>query len=188
MQSHQSKKRSMLRRPSRSPNRGEPVCWPAMPARRRPRELPHIGWREWVELPELGIRRIKAKIDTGARTSALHAFDIERFARGGYRYVRFKVHPMQRDSHRTVRAEAREKEMRRVKSSTGHVTERPVILTDLEILGDRHEIELTLVPRDEMGFRMLLGRQALRNHFLVDPGRSYFGGRKPRGKKKRKKR
>lgn len=145
--------------------------------RRVPNDYPHLGWREWVALPGLGIPHIKAKIDTGARTSALHAFDMEIRQRGLRRLVRFKVHPLQRDGHTTVRAEAEVVDERRIRSSTGHVTVRPVIETEMEILGIRYPIELTLVGRDEMGFRMLLGREAMRRRFLVDPGRSYLGGR-----------
>jgi hypothetical protein len=151
-----------------------------------PEDLPHIGWREWVALPDLGVPHIKAKIDTGAKTSALHAFDIEILLRGRRRLVRFKVHPFQRDASTTVTAEAELADEREIRSSTGHVTRRPVIETVVEILGALTPIELTLVGRDEMGFRMLVGREALRKRFLVDPGRSYVGGR-PERKRKRKK-
>ncbi|MCK6460188.1 MAG: RimK/LysX family protein [Planctomycetes bacterium] len=149
------------------------------------RELPHVGWREWVSLPALGVRRIKAKIDTGARSSALHAFEIEVVRRGGAAYVRFVLHPLQRSLKRSVAAEVPLLEERHVRSSNGLVSRRPVIRTAVEILGERREVELTLVPRDEMGFRMLLGREAIRHGFLVDPGRSYLGGRpKRKGKGK----
>jgi len=149
------------------------------------RELPHVGWREWVGLPALGVPHIKAKIDTGARSSALHAFDIELVRRAGDTYVRFVLHPLQRRTRKSVAAEVPLLGERQVKSSNGQVSRRPVIRTAVEILGERREVELTLVPRDEMGFRMLLGRQAIRDGFLVDPGRSYVGGR-PRKKRKRK--
>jgi hypothetical protein len=141
------------------------------------RQLLVIGWREWLALPELGITRIKAKVDTGARSSALHAYDIEDYTHHGRKHVRFKVHPVQRNS-RIVRAcEAEVVEMREVTSSGGHVTLRPVIVTAVELLGQQWQVELTLVSRDAMGFRMLLGRQAVRNRFLVDPGRSFQAGR-----------
>ncbi len=146
-----------------------------------------IGWREWVDLPDLGITRVKAKADTGARSSSLHAIDLRHFQRDGQAWIRFKVHPDQRSSKRTVECEARVLEMRPIKSSTGHVTLRPVIETTLAFLGQRHTIELTLASRDAMGFRMLLGRQALRGRFLVDPGRSWYGGRPARKKKKKRK-
>lgn len=151
------------------------------------RELPHVGWREWVGLPALGVPSIKAKIDTGARSSALHAFDIEMVRRGGNAYVRFVLHPLQRRSGNAVAAEVPLLGERQIRSSNGQVSRRPVIRTAIEIKGERREVELTLVPRDEMGFRMLLGRQAIRDAFLVDPGRSYLGGRPVRrGKGKRK--
>jgi hypothetical protein len=138
-----------------------------------------IGWREWVSLPELGIEEIKSKIDTGARTSSLHALDIKPFERGGQRWVRFKVHPLQRNTKSTVEVEAPVLEFRHVKSSSGHLTHRPVIRTDLVLFGQRRNIDLTLASRDQMGFRMLLGREALRRRFVVDPSRSYLAGRRP---------
>jgi len=138
---------------------------------------PVIGWREWVSLPELGVRRIKAKIDTGARSSSLHAFDVETFRRRGKTWVRFRVHPLQRTAHKTVTAEAEVVARRRVKASSGHATLRPAIVTEVELLGRRWPIELTLANRDAMSFRMLLGREATRGRFMVDPGRSYYGGK-----------
>ena len=151
------------------------------------REMPHIGWREWVSLPALGVPHIKAKIDTGARTSVLHAYDIEIVHRGGHAYVRFVVHPLQRNTDVSIFAEAPLLGERTVRSSSGHVSRRPVIRTAVEILGERRDVELTLVSRDEMGFRMLLGRQAVRDDFLIDAGRSYVGGRPFRRRKKKKK-
>jgi hypothetical protein len=147
-----------------------------------------IGWREWLALPGLGIEQVKAKVDTGARSSALHAFDIEEFVSHGKQMVRFKVHPFQRDAVTTVEAVAPLADRRQVRSSQGHETLRPVIVTVLELAGRRCEIELTLVRRDAMGFRMLLGREAVRRRFVVDPARSYVTGRRKtrRRKKKRK--
>lgn len=132
-----------------------------------------IGWREWIGLPELGVPAIKAKIDTGANTSSLHAFEIERFHRRGQEYVRFQIHPLQRSVRKCVPAEALLLEMRRVKSSNGQQSERPVIATEIQIFDQCWTIELTLANRDQMGFRMLLGREALRGRFLVDVGDSY---------------
>jgi len=157
---------------------------------------PVIGWREWVALPELGIEAIKPKIDTGARSSAIHAVDLETYQQKGATWVRFSVHPLQRNSKVTVTTDAEVVEYRRITSSTGHRSRRPVIVSDVELMGQRWPIELTLANRDEMGFRMLLGRQALRKRFLVDPGQSYLAGtqlapkRKPRRTKtsKRQKR
>lgn len=146
---------------------------------------PVTGWREWVALPQLGIVAIKAKIDTGARSSSLHAFDVETFRKGRALWVRFSVHPLQRRIDGAVAAEARVVEHRSVRSSNGMTAERPVIITEVELMGQRWPIELTLANRDEMGFRMLLGREAIRGRLIVDPGRSYLTGR-PRGAGSRK--
>ncbi len=144
--------------------------------------LPIIGWREWLGLPDLAIKKIKVKVDTGARSSSLHAYDLHEFDRDGTRWVRFKVHPAQRQTDHSVEAEARILEHRHVRSSSGKATIRPVIVTLIELLGQAWPIELTLANRDEMGFRMLLGREAYRGRFLVDAGRSYYGG-KPKTKR-----
>ena len=133
---------------------------------------PVIGWREWVGLPELGVDWVKAKVDTGARSSSLHAWDI---AVDGD-VVRFSVHPVQDDDDVVVQAEAQLVEHRDVRSSNGDVEVRPVIRTVAVLRGEDIPIELTLSRRDEMGFRMLLGRSAVRRRFLVDPGRSFLGG------------
>ena len=136
-----------------------------------------VGWREWAGLPDLGVEWIKAKIDTGARTSALHASNIEYFREGGRKMVRFNIHPLQRNTQLTVTAEAELLEVRKVRSSVGIVTERPVIWTHLRIGREVWPVELTLVDRDLMGFRMLIGRQAIRQRYLVDPAVSYQLGR-----------
>ncbi|MEY2406918.1 MAG: hypothetical protein QOH64_3358 [Acidimicrobiaceae bacterium] len=133
---------------------------------------PVIGWREWVGLPDLGVDWMKAKVDTGARSSSLHAWDVE--IDGDV--VRFNVHPVQDDDEVVVQAEAELVEHRDVRSSNGDVEVRPVIRTVALLRGERIPIELTLSRRDEMGFRMLLGRSAVRRRFLVDPGRSFLGG------------
>ncbi|MGL5080896.1 MAG: ATP-dependent zinc protease family protein [Microcoleaceae cyanobacterium] len=138
-----------------------------------------IGWREWVALPELGITAIKAKIDTGARSSAIHAFHVEPFSRNNQHWVRFMMHPIQRDAHHTVAAEAKVVDERYVRNSGGHSELRIVILTTAELLGHRWPIELTLTNRDVMGFRMLLGRAAVRRRFLVDSSKSYLLSHKP---------
>lgn len=142
------------------------------------RDLAVVGWREWSSLPELGIERIKVKVDTGARTSALHAFDVEELERDGEPWLRFRVHPLQRNAHTTVEAEARLIDRREVRSSTGRVTLRPVIRTRVVLGAESWPIEVTLVRRDLMGFRMLLGRQALRKRFVVDPNRSFLMGKR----------
>lgn len=143
-----------------------------------------IGWREWLHLPDLGVRWVKAKVDTGARTSALHADQIETFRRAGRDMVRFVVHPVQRSKRRAVKATAELLDMRAVRSSNGKSETRPVIETAIDVGGDLWVAELTLTKRDVMGFRMLLGRQAIRGHALVDPGKSYLKrNKKPRATK-----
>lgn len=151
--------------------------------RRDARVLPIIGWREWVRMPELGIDHIKAKVDTGARTSSLHAFDIHEFVRDGTPYVRFLIHPEQRRARPEIAAELPLLARRRVRDSGGKVELRPIVETQVELHGERWPIELTLTSRDAMGFRMLLGRQAIRGHFIVDPGASYYAGKRPRRKR-----
>jgi hypothetical protein len=138
------------------------------------------GWREWVRLPALGVGPVKAKLDTGARTSALHAFDLHEFERDGVAWVRFSIHPWQRSAEDAVYVECPVHDRRTIRSSTGHTQQRFVVLTELELLGRTITTEVTLTRRDEMGFRMLVGREALRQGFLVDSGRSYLGGRPPR--------
>ncbi len=142
--------------------------------RKRKKTQTVLGWREWVALPDFGIAGIKAKIDTGARTSALHATHIEIFTRRGKKLVRFKFHPMQDSAAETVSLCAEMVEHRLIKSSVGHVTERPVIVTTIQIGDEVFDTQLTLVNRALMGFRLLIGRRALRRRFLVDPARSYL--------------
>lgn len=135
-----------------------------------------IGWREWVALPDLGIPAIKAKIDTGARTSSLHAFDLQFYERDGQEWVQFQVHPVQRDNEHTIACEAPLVGHRNVRSSTGHQALRPVIETAITLMGRTWPIEVTLAGRDQMGFRLLLGRRSVRRGFRVDPRRSFYGG------------
>lgn len=132
-----------------------------------------------MSFPDLGIESIKAKVDTGARTSALHAFDLVEFRRGDKTWARFEVHPRQRRSRPAVEVELPLLGRRRVRDSSGRVQERPVVETAIELLGHRWPIEITLTRRDVMGFRLLLGRQAIRRRFIVDPGRSFCGGKRP---------
>jgi len=146
--------------------------------------LPVIGWREYVSLPGLGVKSIKVKVDSGARSSSLHAVELRLFDRDGDQWVRFKVHPVQRSRAEVVEVEAKVLEFRSVKSSSGVAKTRPVIATDVELLGTVWPVELTLASRDNMGFRMLLGREAFRRRFLVDGGKSYYGGRPKRQRKK----
>jgi hypothetical protein len=132
-----------------------------------------------VALPGLGIAAVKAKVDTGARSSSIHALNVEVFRRDGKPFVRFSVHPFQRDTKTTIHVEAPLVEHRLVRSSGGHETLRPVIVTEIELHGRRWPIELTLANRMTMGFRMLLGREAIRRRFVVDPARSYSNGAPP---------
>ncbi len=145
------------------------------------------GWREWVSLPDADVRWIKAKLDTGARSSSLHAFDIEDFVRDGEPWVRFSVHPWQRSADESHLCELPVHDRRHVRSSSGHSQERYVVLMEVSLLGRSVTAEMTLSRRDEMGFRLLIGREALRHGFLVDPGRSYLGGR-PKRRVRRKNR
>ena len=141
--------------------------------------LPIIGWREWVGLPDLGIQRIKVKVDTGARSSSLHAFDLKTFEQNGANWVSFQVNPIQNKNDRHVKVTAEVLEFRSIRSSSGCAQLRPVIVTNVTLLGITWPVELTLANRCAMGFRMLLGREAFRRRFLVDAGKSFCGG-KPR--------
>jgi len=140
-----------------------------------------IGWREWIALPDLAIPYIKAKVDTGAKTSALHAFYVESFERDGKPWVRFGVHPLQASLGQVIECEAPVKDVRRVTDSGGHAEMRPVIETTMVVQGEMRLIELTLTDRETMMFRMLLGRSALKRRFVVDSGKSFLlGGDKSR--------
>jgi len=143
------------------------------------------GWREWVQLPDVGVPWIKAKLDTGARTSSIHAHKIKPFEKDGAAWVRFRVRPWQESTDDEVTIECPLHDRRRVRSSSGHVEERYVVKMKIELVGRRVTIEVTLSNRDQMGFRMLVGRQALRRGFVVDSGRSFLGGRAPKQVRRR---
>jgi len=155
-----------------------------VPLAKRPEPIT-LGWREWVALPDWDVAHLKAKVDTGARTSSLHAFGLEWFDRDGSPWVRFEVHPWQRSTADSVIAEAPVVATRDVKSSSGAVEHRPVVHTSVVLAGRSVTAEVTLTRRDEMGFRMLVGREALRNRFLIDPGVSYLGGRPDKAVRRR---
>lgn len=148
-----------------------------------PQEMITLGWREWVALPALGIRQIKAKVDTGARTSALHAFRIRSFRDDGRERVEFLMHPIQKDNDTVVTCVADVLDKRTVTDSGGHKEDRFVISTELAIGKYSWPIEATLTARDDMMFRMLIGRTAIKNIARVNPARSYLVGKKKRAPK-----
>ncbi|GCD90256.1 RimK/LysX family protein [Nocardioides sp. LS1] len=137
------------------------------------------GWREWVSLPGAGVPWVKAKLDTGARSSSIHAFDVEESERDGKPWVRFSIHPWQKSDADVVEVEAEVLDVRAVRSSSGQSEDRIVVPMEVTLMGRTITTEMTLSRRDEMGFRMLVGREGLRQGYVVDPGSSYLGGRPP---------
>jgi hypothetical protein len=135
-----------------------------------------LGWREWVALPQLDIPRIKAKVDTGARTSCLHAFRTEPYTDKGERRVRFWVHPIQNNLQAVIESDALVLDERNVSDSGGHREQRLVIATELVLADQRWPIEMTLTNRDSMRFRMLLGRTAMAGRTVIYPEASYLAG------------
>lgn len=149
-------------------------------------QLRVLGWREWVDLPELKLGPIKAKVDTGARTSCLHAFELEPFERDGIPWIGFKVHPVQKDANLVAQCEAPIRDQRPVTDSGGHTEQRYVIETLMRIGGWDQVVEMTLTARDTMRFRMLIGRTTLKaGGFVVNPALSYQTGRKRKKKSTR---
>lgn len=147
---------------------------PDAPRKRKKRAPLLIGWREEAGLPDFGIERINAKIDTGAKTSAIHAFRIRETVIGGVDHVEFYLHPAQRRKKPEVFCRAPIAGRRTIRSSNGQEEERYVIETVLQLGPRRFRMDLTLTNRDAMGFRLLIGRDALARRFLVDPGASYL--------------
>jgi hypothetical protein len=142
----------------------------------QPRLPLEIGWREWVELPELCNCRILAKIDTGAKTSAIHAFRLREVEKEGRPHVEFYLHPVRRRPRPEIFCTAPVHDQRAIRSSNGAVQIRFVILTKLRLGGRAWPIELSLASRDEMGFRLLVGRDALRKRAIIHPSRSFLLG------------
>ncbi|MGR9012722.1 MAG: ATP-dependent zinc protease family protein [Gammaproteobacteria bacterium] len=140
-------------------------------------DKPMLGWREWVALPELKLAKIKAKIDTGARSSALHAFAIEPYRKGGQRWLMFAIHPLQNRCDVIIECHAPVKDRRFVTDSGGHKQRRYVIETQLVLGQSAIKAEMTLTNRDSMRFRMLLGRTAMDTRFIIDPSASYCQGK-----------
>ena len=136
-------------------------------------QLAELGWREYIAIPELGISRIKAKIDTGARTSCIHAFSVTKFEKDQQAWVRFGVHPNQKDKDTELWCEAPVSDYREITDSGGHKEMRYVITLRLVIGDHEFDTELTLTDRDTMRFRMLLGRTAMSKRFVVNPAASY---------------
>ncbi|RYB93971.1 hypothetical protein EUA93_06155 [Nocardioides oleivorans] len=144
-----------------------------------------VGWREWVSLPQAGVPWVKAKIDTGARSSSIHAFDLEVFVEDGRDWVRFSIHPWQRSDDDHTELSLPVLDTREVRSSNGQVEKRYAVALDVVLAGRTITTVMTLSNRDEMGFRMLIGREALERGYLVDSSRSYAGGRPRRAVRKK---
>ena len=141
------------------------------------------GWREWVGLKGLGVESIKAKLDTGARTSALHAFDVESYSRDGELRVRFFVHPVQKDDTLKVACDELVADIRTVSNPGGRREKRYIIRTDLSMGEEAWPIELSLTDRDEMGFRLLIGRTTMQGRLVIDPDHSFRLAKKKRSKR-----
>lgn len=141
-------------------------------------QLTVLGWREWVSLPELGIDRVKCKVDTGARTSTLHAHYVEKLVENERERVRFGLHPRQRRTSVSIECVADIFDERIVSDSGGHRERRFIIKTLLQLGTSSWPIELTLTDRDTMRFRMLLGRTAMQERYVVDPSKSYLVGKR----------
>lgn len=149
------------------------------------KEKTTVGWREWIALPDLGIPRLKAKVDTGARTSAIHTFLIDPFEEDGIKKVRIGLHPQQKRTDIEHFAVADIVDERWVSDSGGHKEQRFVIRTRIQVGSVIWPIEVSLTNRDNMSFRMLLGRTAMHHRLIVDPSASYLTGNKPPSTKQR---
>ncbi len=147
--------------------------------------LKTVGWREWVAFPEFGGPSVRAKVDTGARTSAIHARNIKITTREGREIAEFDIYPHQRDSQTVLHCQAPIVARRRIRNSGGHVQDRVIVRTTIRLGEDVFEIDLSLTRRDRMGYRMLLGRRALKKRYVVDAGRSYVQGPSKSGRRRK---
>lgn len=136
-----------------------------------------VGWKEWIGLPELGLPAIKAKIDTGAATSSIHAYNIRYVIKGGIKYVKFDIHPIQKNNKISKSCLAKLVDRRHVKSSSGDKQRRPVIITKLKVGNYEWDIQLNLTNRDSMGMRMLIGREAIIGRGMVNPTHKFLHGK-----------
>ncbi|QEN09412.1 hypothetical protein EXM22_16030 [Oceanispirochaeta crateris] len=143
-------------------------------------KLTPIGWREWASFPDWGIDYIKVKIDSGAKTSSIHVDDLVYFEKENTSWVRFKVSPWQKSNEDQMTVESPVHSQREIRSSSGYLEKRPVVVVLLKVAGKVLEVELSLTNRSKMGFRMLLGREALNGNFQIITGKSYLSGKPPK--------
>jgi hypothetical protein len=149
----------------------------ASPTRKSRESSPRsIGWRERVSFPDFDVIGVKAKVDSGAQTSSIHAFRPKFSQKDDEEWVSFEIHPRRRSRKNAVRVRAKVKTRRRIRSSNGKSEIRPVIETTMILGGETFVTELTLANRHLMAYRMILGRSALRGRFTIDPGKSYLFG------------
>jgi len=151
----------------------------------KPSTLKVVGWREWVAFPDFGGPSVRAKVDTGARTSAIHARNIKISKEDGREIADFDIYPHQRDAQTVLHCRAPIIARRRIRNSGGAIQDRVIVRTPIRIGEDVFDIDLSLTRRDRMGYRMLLGRRALKNRYVVDSGRSYVQGPSKSGRKGR---
>ncbi len=153
------------------------------PLKKEPLKI--VGWREWVAFPEFGGPSVRAKVDTGARTSAIHARNVKITMREGREIAEFDIYPHQRDSQTVLHCRAPIVARRRIRNSGGDVQDRVIVRTTIRLGEDVFEIDLSLTRRDQMGYRMLLGRRALKKRYVVDSGRSYVQGPSKSGRRRK---
>ncbi len=138
-----------------------------------------VGWKEWVKLPDLGIKRLKCKVDTGAKNSALHAFELSSFEKNGQLWVQFSIHTDDHDLSKVKQCKAKVEDTRDVTDSSGNISTRYFIETTVEIGEHKVLVPVSLTSRDTMAYKMLLGRTALRKaKLLVNPAKSFLQGGK----------